>query len=158
MASDVDGRIQGQVSGCMLGLSDDPTTLKASLSCRCAGWLSDRGSPRQCLLCARRIHRQILVLSALGPAGRRNMRLETAPLHVERAVRTNRPQDPTRGSHIRVPAGTPASALSADLVHSHSHAAAVCCPMAAKPQTACMSSTWRAAPRRSFGPRPLRRA
>ena len=51
-----------------------------------AGWFSDRGSRRQCLLRARRIHRRILVVSAVDPAGRRNMRLETVPRHVERAV------------------------------------------------------------------------
>jgi hypothetical protein len=31
--------------------------------------------------------RRILVVSAVGPAGRRTMRLETRPRHVERAVR-----------------------------------------------------------------------
>jgi putative transposase len=122
------------------------------------GWLSDRGSSRQCLLCARCTHRRILVVSAVGPAGRRNMRLETVPRHVERAVRTNRPQDPTRDGPIRVPAGTPASAsqrISCTRIlmqPSPRHLTM------AKPGTACRSSTWRAARRRSSGRPPPRRA
>src|ERR687886_3092355 len=108
----------------MSKLSSAPILWTALSCCPAAGWLSDRGSPRQCLLCARRTHRRILVVSAVGLDGRRNMRLETVPRHVERAVRINRPQDPTRGGPIRVPAGTPASACSADLLHGLRHAAA----------------------------------
>ncbi len=99
--------------------------------------------------------RRIVVVSAVGPAGRRTMRLGTRPLHVESAVRgsgrkTHRGMAcvASRRGRLRPPGRR----------NRNSEAVRPSPWWRAKPGTGCSPSTWRGARRRSCGPRQRRRA